>query len=230
LVLKTDIGAAVARPNPLRLKTRSSLANLSAGNLNRRGMRFFRFLLSVGSAAVIVCSAGCSAGVPHEALKSDPTPQDYVERNGGGATVVPAGQLVLDGHRMACGQSATVLDPNLNDYAAAPYPQFIILNLPDLAKAPTAVKLWIYSHECGHLSGGLDENKADCFAVRRGRTEGWLDALGLDQVCGFIGAARADSRHFSGPERCTFMRECFREAAPKPAANSLPGSVSKFQQ
>jgi hypothetical protein len=60
-------------------------------------------------------------------MKSNPRPPDYVERNGGGATIVPAGQLVLDGHRISCGSWATVLDRNLTDYAAAPYSQFIIL-------------------------------------------------------------------------------------------------------
>jgi len=93
-----------------------------------------------------------------------------------------------------------------------------------VAKVSMAVKLWIYGHECGHLFGGLDENKADCFAVRRGQADGWLDTNGLDQVCSFISAARADAMHFGGPERCTFMRECFRKPAPKP---SLPPSAPK---
>ena len=149
-------------------------------------------------------------------------PQDYVETNGGGATIVPPGQLMLDGHRMTCGNWATVLDPNLNDYAAAPYPQFIILNMPYIAKVPTAVKLWIYSHECGHLFGGPDENKADCFAVRRGRAAGWLDAPGLDQVCSFISAARPDAAHVSGPDRCNLMRECFRLVVAHPASTPKP--------
>jgi hypothetical protein len=131
------------------------------------------------------------------------------------ATVVPYGQLVLDGHRMTCGSWATVLDPNLNDYAAAPYRQFIILNMPYIAKVPTAVKLWIYSHECGHLFGGPDEN--NCFAVRRGRAAGWLDASGLAQVCDFISAARPDSLHVSGPDRGNLMRGCFRHAPATPA-------------
>lgn len=97
-----------------------------------------------------VLALGAVASASAQPLKRDPTPQDYVERNGGDATIVPAGQLVLDGHRMTCGSFPTVLDPNLNDYAAAPYRQFIILNMPDVAKVPTVVKLWIYSHECGH--------------------------------------------------------------------------------
>ncbi len=156
--------------------------------------------------------------VQAQPLKTDPTPYDYVERNGGGATVVPYGQLTLDGHRMICGTYATVLDPNLNDYAATPYRQFIILNMPYVAKVPTAVKLWIYDHECGHKFVGLDENKADCYAIGRGRKEGWLNAAGLEQVCQFISTARPDVLHVSGPDRCNLMRECFKKALPKPSS------------
>jgi hypothetical protein len=170
------------------------------------------------------------AAASAQELKRDPTPQDYVERNGGGATIVPTRQLVLDGHRMSCGGWATVLDPNLNDYAAAPYRQFVILNMPYVAKVPTAVKLWIYSHECGHLLGGPDENKADCFAVRRGRAAGWLTPEGLNEVCSFISAARPDAVHVSGPDRCNLMRQCWRESEPKPAANSVPLPAPKPAQ
>jgi hypothetical protein len=177
-----------------------------------------------------VIALGAASASAQQPLKRDPTPQDYVERNGGGATIVPYGQLVLDGHRMTCGNLATVLDPNLNDYAAARYPQFIILNMPYVAKVPTPVKLWIYSHECGHQVGGPDENKADCFAVRRGRLDGWLTPQGLEEVCSFISAARPDARHVSGPERCNLMRQCWRQNEPKPAAKSAPQPAPKPAQ
>jgi hypothetical protein len=141
----------------------------------------------------------------------------------GGVTVVPAGGLVLDGYRMTCGRFATMLDPNLNDYAAATSPRFIILNMRYVARVPTAVKLWIYTHECSHkIGGGPDESKADCYAVRRGRAAGWLTPSGLDQVCNFISAARGDKWHPSGPERCQLMRACYDKAsAPPPAGSPL---------
>jgi hypothetical protein len=179
----------------------------------------------------LIFALACARVASAQPLKVNPTPQDYVETNGGGATIVPAGQLVLDGHRLSCGNRATVLDPNLNDYAAAPYPQFVILNMPYVGKVPTAVKLWIYSHECGHLLGGPDENKADCFAVRRGRFDGWLTPQGLDEVCSFISAARPDAAHASGPDRCNLMRECWRRTEPMPAArSSVPLPTSKPAQ
>jgi hypothetical protein len=181
-------------------------------------MPFHRAMHACG----FVVALGVASSASAQSLKTNPTPQDYVERNGGGATIVPAGQLVLDGHHMSCGDRATVLDPNLNDYAAAPYRQFVILNMPYVAKVSTTVKLWIYSHECGHLFGGPDENKADCFAVRHGRTAGWLTPQGLDEVCSFISVARPDAAHLSGADRCSLMRQCWRESAPKPAPESVP--------
>jgi hypothetical protein len=164
------------------------------------------WMIALAAVLALVISSGA------QPLKTNPTPQDYVERNGGGAIIVPPGQLVLDGHRMSCRHWATVLDPNINDYAKS-YPQIVILNMPYIAKVPTAVKLWIYSHECGHLFGGPDENKADCFAVRRGRAAGWLTAQGLDQVCSFINAAHPDAVHLSGDNRCSRMRACYTNAA-----------------
>jgi hypothetical protein len=180
-------------------------------------MRFHGFIGAVGAAAAF----GCGVGAAAQPLKANPTPQDYVERNGGGATIVPSGQLRLDGRRTDCGQWATVLDPNLNDYAAS-YPQFVILNMALVAKVTTSVKLWIYGHECGHLFGRRDEDEAYCFAVRRGRSAGWLDARGLDQVCAFISAGRADALHLSGPDRCARMRQCFALNAPRPAKSGAP--------
>src|SRR5438105_13818902 len=110
---------------------------------------------------MLVFAAGSSA----EPLHGNSARQAQAE-GAGEVTVVPAGRLVLDGHRMTCGRFATMFDPNLNDYAAATSPRSIVLNMRYVAKVPTAVKLWIYSHECGHKVGGRDESKADCYAVR----------------------------------------------------------------
>src|SRR5262245_8284838 len=62
-----------------------------------------------------------------------PTPEEYVAHVGGDAKIVAAGELTIDGYKLVCGQRPTVLDPKLDDYAAA-YPGFIILNPTLLAK------------------------------------------------------------------------------------------------
>lgn len=147
--------------------------------------------------------------VPVRAEKP-PTPEEYVAHVGGDATIVPGGQLKLDNMRMICGHRPTVLDNQLDDYGAA-YPGFLILNPRLLAKVSRPVKLWIYAHECGHQFRGPDEETADCFAVQRGRREGWLSPEGVEEVCRFIAPAKGDTMHFSGSYRCEYMRKCYAD-------------------
>jgi hypothetical protein len=119
---------------------------------------------------------------------------------------------LIDGSRMLCGKRPTVLDNNLDDYGSA-YPGFLILNPRLLDKIPPAVKKWIFAHECGHQFRGPDEATADCFAVQRGRRQGWLDEKGLEEVCAFMSPAKGDNMHFSGPQRCEAMKKCFVDPA-----------------
>ncbi|HFB2048106.1 MAG: hypothetical protein HRT83_03170 [Hyphomicrobiaceae bacterium] len=126
----------------------------------------------------------------------------------GNAIIIPAGQLVLDGHRLTCGRRPTVLDPTLDDYGAA-FPGFVILNPTLITQVSTPVKLWIYSHECGHQFRGPSEELADCFAVQRGRRQRWLTSDGIDQICQFIKPAAGSTMHYTGPERCSIMRKCY---------------------
>ena len=140
--------------------------------------------------------------------EAGPTPEEYVGHVGGDATIVPAGELKLDGRRLECGRRPTVLDNNLDDYGAA-YPGFLILNPKLLSRVSTPVKMWIYAHECGHQFRGPDEETADCFAVQRGRRRGWLTPEGLEEVCRFIAPSKGDTMHFSGSHRCESMRKCY---------------------
>jgi hypothetical protein len=167
-----------------------------------------------GSVALLLC--GVHDASP-QALVPNPTPEMYVGNNQGGSKIVPNGQLSFDGQSFTCGRFPTVLDPMLSDYAAAPYRGFIILNPKVFQKVPTAVKLWIFHHECGHALGIKDETKADCFSAQRGRRAGWLTSEGLEQVCDFISAGKADTAHPSGAERCAAIRACYRPGKYEPA-------------
>lgn len=138
------------------------------------------------------------------------TPEAYVARVGGGAQVVPAGELTIDGRPVACKRSPVVFDHNLHDYAVS-FPGFIVLRPDVIATVTKPVALWIYHHECGHLHGIKDESEADCFAVARGQREKWLSAQGLEEVCAFISKGRASAVHLSGPERCVKMRQCYKQ-------------------
>ena len=157
--------------------------------------------LAIVSALLVAGSVVAGAG---------PTPEEYAAHVGGEAKIVAAGELKLDGRKMTCGQRPTVLDGQLDDYGAA-YPGFLILNPKLIPKVSTVVKLWIFAHECGHQFRGPDEETADCFAVQRGRRQGWLNADGVEEVCKFISPAKGDSMHFSGSHRCESMRKCFAD-------------------
>ena len=138
-----------------------------------------------------------------------PTAEEYVAHIGEEAKLVPPGKFSLAGRILICGRRPTVIDPTLDDYGAA-YPGFLIMNPRLIAKVPDPVKLWIYSHECAHQFRGPDEGIADCFAVQRGRRQGWLTPAGLNEVCNFISPARRDLMHFSGSQRCAAMRKCYK--------------------
>jgi hypothetical protein len=161
-------------------------------------------VLGLGLAAAVVAAVGF-------AEDRDPTPEEYVRKVGGDAKIVPAGLLKIDGHTVLCGTRPTVLNDKLDDYGAA-YQGFVILNPKLLARLKsTPVKLWIHAHECGHQFRGADEEAADCFAVQRGRRQGWLTPQGLEEVCLFMSPAKADNAHFTGTKRCEAMRRCYAE-------------------
>lgn len=161
--------------------------------------------LAAAAAAVLSLAGG-------HATRADsaPTPEEYVAHVGGDARIVAPGEFVLDGHRMVCGQRPTVVDNQLDDYGAA-YPGFLIMNEKLLSRLSTPVKMWIYSHECGHQFRGPDEETADCFAVQRGRRQQWLTVDGVEDICRFITPAKGDSMHFAGSHRCEAMRQCFED-------------------
>lgn len=160
------------------------------------------------SAVAMFVAAGLPMGIAANAAADGPPTVEEYAAHVGGAKIIPYGALVLDGYRLSCGKRPTVLDSTLDDYGAA-YPGFLILNPRLIARVSTPVKLWIYSHECGHQFRGPDEEVADCFAVQRGRRQRWLTTDGLEQICRFISPAKASSMHYSGKQRCELMRKCF---------------------
>jgi hypothetical protein len=163
-----------------------------------------------GTLAVALAAGIAGMATGQARADKPPTPNEYVDHIGGAGKIVDPGALKLDGNRMVCGHRPTVLDDNLDDYAAA-YPGFLILNPKLLQRVSTPVKMWIYAHECGHQFRGPDEETADCFAVQRGRRQGWLNETGLQEICNFIAPAKGDAMHLSGSHRCESMRRCFAD-------------------
>lgn len=172
--------------------------------------QFFGSIMALRFRALTLI-AGVLLAVAGPCLADDaiPTPEEYAEHVGG-APILRPGELKLDGRQQVCGQRPTVIDKSLDDYGAA-YPGFLILNPKLLDRVSTPVKLWIYAHECGHQFRGPDEETADCFAVQRGRRQGWLTEGGLDEICKFISPAKGSSMHLSGSHRCEYMRKCYAD-------------------
>ena len=175
-----------------------------------RGRPAFTCMPALVTTAAVLILLGAAGGAWSQSVEQSygPPIEEYVQNAGSAAKIVGPGQLRLDGWRMSCGNRSTVLDPGLDDYGAA-YPGYLILNPKLLNTIPTVVKLWIHAHECGHQFRGPDEERADCFAVQRGRRQKWLTVEGLDQICQFIKPSRGDSLHFSGSHRCEAMRRCY---------------------
>ncbi len=92
-----------------------------------------------------------------------------------------------------------MLNPNFDSWGGA-FPGFLILNNNKISGLTTQVKLYIYSHECGHQFVGADEIQADLFAIRRGVKWGWLDAQGMEDICTFISQLKGDCGASAGAE------------------------------
>jgi len=196
--------AAIAKRAQIGEGLRNSKTQDGACRVQRIASRQQRTALGLLLLATAAAANGASA-------EGGPTPEEYVRQVGGDAQIVPVGKLTIDGHKVVCGTRPTVLDNTLDDYGAA-FPGFLILNPKLLARIKSLpVKLWIHAHECGHQFRGPDEETADCFAVQRGRRQGWLTPEGLEDVCLFMAPAKADNVHFTGTQRCEAMKACYAD-------------------
>jgi hypothetical protein len=158
-----------------------------------------------------------------------PTVEDYMSQAGPDAKLVPHGSLKIDGRQVNCGKRPTVLNSNFDSWGGA-FPGFVILNTKKINGLSTAVKLYVYSHECGHQFVGPDETKADLFAIRRGVKWGWLDAVGMEDICAFISTLKGDSVHPPGTERCDTMRKYYNtliESGTGQSAAASPAPTSR---
>jgi len=157
-----------------------------------------------------------------------PTVDQYIEEVGPTATLVSHGSLKIDGVPVNCGTRPTVLNPGFDSWGGA-FPGFLILNTKKIKGLSTQVKLYIYSHECGHQFIGADESKADLFAIRRGVKWGWLDAQGMEEICVFISQLKGDAVHPPGPQRCQTMRNYYRQLIGGGTQQASSGSSSQAQ-
>ena len=166
-------------------------------------------LAAAGFLALLAASAGAVRGLQFS--YAHPTPAEYMEHLGGKGQLVPAGELSYNGASFVCARFPTIFDATLKDYGAA-YLGTVILNKARFEQMPLTLKRYAYAHECGHQYVGLDEDAADCYAIRRGRKDGWLDETAMDEICAFISRSKGDAVHALGMHRCERMRQCFARA------------------
>jgi len=136
--------------------------------------------------------------------------------------LVKPGKLLVAGRTMRCGRTPTLMDHSFWDYGGAS-DGLIILNPNKLETLPDPVRLYVYAHECGHQIHGRSEPRADCYAVKRGRKEGWLNRQGLMQICDFLEDHPGDYVHPPGPQRCRTMAKCYEQSKPPRAGPDASG-------
>ena len=156
-------------------------------------MRSLRILI----AAII---AGSGFALAPLALSTSASAEDWIGRS-----------VTLAGRKLQCGRAEIMVDRELPSEGGAG-DDFLILNPDMLNQQPSTVRLFVFSHECGHLSVGDSELDADCFAVKRGVREGWLDRKGLTQVCNSFEGAPETETHPSAARRCRNLDRCFAAA------------------
>jgi hypothetical protein len=122
--------------------------------------------------------------------------------------VIPPGQFRIGPYPVACQQAVTIIaGMELGDVARATYGQ-IYLNGPIFFSQPIAVQLFVYAHECAHALGIMNEAQADCFSIRLGRQQGWVNPATLPQMCASVFGSVGDWTHMPGPHRCQLMLAC----------------------
>jgi hypothetical protein len=170
-----------------------------------------RVMMAVFALAMLT-AASLGAARWMQFIYAPPTVDEYLARHArSGAKQVAAGALTFDGHAFQCGRFPAVLNAGLDDYGAAFF-GFVLLNPARFDALPLTLKRYAYAHECGHQYVGYNEGEADCYAVRRGQREGWLDAQAMDDICAFISRSKGDAVHAFGVRRCQMMRRCLAHA------------------
>lgn len=143
-------------------------------------------------------------------------------------TLYEAGNLQIGTRTPACGRARTVVTADLGDYGAS-IGGFIVLNPARLDRLSAASRLFVYSHECAHQLYGPGEERADCYAAKRGKAEGWLLEGDIEQVCTIFPHKSRSPEHPNRAERCAAIRACYKTATVPAAAPVLAPADREFR-
>ena len=125
----------------------------------------------------------------------------------------PDGALQIDGRTFRCGNARSKLDARLPNLGMSiPDARLLLFNPTLLGRETRVVRVFVFHHECGHQHVGASETGADCWAVRRGVSDGWLKKKELAQICRSFGNTPATSTHPAAAARCANLDRCFAVA------------------
>jgi hypothetical protein len=166
----------------------------------------------VGGLAAMLCVCAASDGF-QAGLAANPTPKTKpsvatAPKARPAITKQKDGTLLIAGRALRCGSNRHVLDRGLPNLGLAA-PGVLVFNPRELNRWSDTVRLFVYHHECGHHKVGGSELGADCWAVKQGVRDGWLDREGLAHICRSFGNGPSTSTHPSGASRCASLNRCF---------------------
>jgi hypothetical protein len=161
--------------------------------------------MRLGSLAAAVAAALVGCGLADQVVVAAPA-----------ISLQADGSVQIAARTLRCGDVRTVLDGRLRNLGiSVPDAKLLVMNPALVARQPGTVRLFVFHHECGHHQVGASELGADCWAVRRGVQEGWLDGAGLAQICKSFADAPASATHPSAAQRCSNLSRCFASARGK---------------
>ncbi|UHQ23779.1 hypothetical protein LVB77_03445 [Lysobacter sp. 5GHs7-4] len=126
------------------------------------------------------------------------------------AQAVPLGSNpIIGGVTVSCPGTLTYIVP-MDDLAKA-VPGEIHLN-PQFFSQPAEVQIFVYAHECAHQfygGGPIGEANADCWAMKRGRDQGWMPPHTTALIAESVIYTAGDWSHAPGPQRVEHMAVCY---------------------
>jgi len=138
------------------------------------------------------------------------------------------GTIEMDGRKLRCANARSRLDARLPNLGLSiPDAGLLVFNPALLRRQPKTVRVFVFHHECGHQYVGASELGADCWAVNRGVSDGWLGKQALTQICRSFGNAPESSTHPSAASRCANLDRCFAVAAASLAQRQRLAAASK---
>jgi hypothetical protein len=123
------------------------------------------------------------------------------------------GALQIGGRTLRCANARSKLDAELPNLGLSiPSQRLLVFNPALLRRQAQIVRVFVFHHECGHQYVGASETGADCWAVNRGVSDGWLDKNALPRICKSFGNGPESATHPAAAARCVNLDRCFTVA------------------